>query len=329
MATGCPSSRKRVALSFWPAATSGPLHASKSLSVREFTTIERTGEIAVFRLGLVGVVVVLVGASVFAHDLNKAEELYRHTAYEESLNLLDKKSPDAATNFLVGRNYFMLGDFKKAVEYMGKAASISPENSEYMDWLGRAYGRRAEMSNILSAPGYALKARDAFQDAVRLDAKNSEALSDLFDYYLNAPGFMGGGYEKALDVADKIAAIDPPEGFHVKALLAQHRKEYGDAEEALRKAVAVAPHEIGHMLTLAKFLANQGRTRESDAVFAAAERAHPTAPQIWFARADTLIKHKRNLDEAKNLLQKYVQASITVDDPPKEEAARLLKQVAQ
>jgi len=269
------------------------------------------------------------GVSVFAHDLNKAEELYRHTAYEESLKLLDKKSSDAATNFLVGRDYFMLGDFKPAAEYLGKATSISPENSEYMDWLGRAYGRRAEMANILSAPGLATKARDAFGAAVRLDPKNSDALSDLFDYYLNAPGFMGGGYDKARGVSEKIAAIDPPQGYHAKAQLAQHRKEYGDAEASLRKAVAVAPHEIGHMITLAKFLANQGRTRESDAVFAAAEKANPTAPQLWFARADTLIKNKRNLDEAKNLLQKYVQATITVDDPPKEEAARLLKQVAQ
>ena len=222
----------------------------------------------------------------------------------------------------------MLGDFRKAVDYLARATAISPENSEYMDWLGRAYGRRAEMSSILSAPGLALKARTAFEAAVRLDSKNSEALSDLFDYYLNAPGFMGGGYEKAKEVADKIAAIDPPEGFHVKAQLAQHRKEYG-MPEALRRAVAVAPHEVGHMITLAKFLANQGRTRESDAVFAAAEKANPAAPRLWFARADTLIKTKRNLDEARNLLQKYVQAPITVDDPPKEEAARLLKQVAQ
>jgi tetratricopeptide (TPR) repeat protein len=283
----------------------------------------------VLRAGLVvAVLLSAISGPTFAHDLSAAEDLYRHTSYEESLNLLDKKSSDAATNFLLGRNYFMIGDFKKAVEYLGKASAISPENSEYVDWLGRAYGRRAEMANILSAPGLATKARSAFETAVRLDPKNSDALSDLFDYYLNAPGFMGGGYEKAKDVADKIAAIDPPQGYHVKAQLAQHRKEYGDAEQALRKAVAVAPHEVGHMISLAKFLANEGRTRESDAVFAAAEKAHPAAPEIWFARADTLIKQKRNLEEAKSLLQKYVKAPITVDDPPKDEASRLLKQVA-
>jgi len=284
----------------------------------------------VSRVSLVAALFLSVASGwLSARDITKAEELYRHTAYEDSLSLLDQKNSDPATNFLIGRNYFMLGDFKKATEYFGKATAKSPENSEYMDWLGRAYGRRAEMANLLSAPGLATKARDAFEAAVRLDGKNSEALSDLFDYYLNAPGFMGGGYDKARDIADKIAAVDPPEGYHVKAQLAQHRKEYGDAEQALRKAVAVAPHEVGHMISLAKFLANQGRTRESDAVFAAAEKAHPAAPQVWFARADTLIKNKRNLQEAKSLLQKYVSAPITVDDPPKEEAARLLKQVTQ
>lgn len=283
-----------------------------------------------FRVGLAAALLVLVtGERSSANDLAKAEELYRYTAYEESLALLDKKSNDSATNFLLGRDYFMVGDFKKATEYFQRAVSVSPENSDYMDWLGRAYGRRAELASLLSAPGYAVKARQAFEASVKLDPKNSEALSDIFDYYLNAPGFMGGGFDKAEEVAEKISAVDPPEGYHVKALLAQHRKKYNDAEQALRKAIAVAPHEVGHMITLAKFLANQGRMKESDAVFAEVEKAHPTAPQVWFARADTLIKSKRNLQEAKQLLEKYVQAPITVDDPPKQAAARLLKQVDQ
>jgi Flp pilus assembly protein TadD len=259
--------------------------------------------------------------------LGKAEELYKRTDYEASLALLDQHSFNSPVNFLVGRNYFMMGDFKKASDFFQKAASGNPTNSEYMDWLGRAYGKRAEMANPLSAPVYASKARQAFEKAVELDGKNSEALSDLFDYYLEAPGFMGGGYDKAQAVAERIAAVDPPEGYYVKAQLDKKRKEFGAAEQHFRKAVAVAPHEVGLMITLAKFLADQGRNKESDAVFLEAERIKPNAPELWFARADVLIKQKRNLQEAKELLQKYVKAPITVDDPPKQEAAKLLKQV--
>jgi tetratricopeptide (TPR) repeat protein len=261
-----------------------------------------------------------------ARDLTKAEDLYQHTDYQGSLALLDHSTEDAATNFLIGRDYFMEGELKKASEFLQKATQEEPNDSDYMDWLGRVYGKRAETSSFLSAPGFASKARQAFERSVELDPKNSDALSDLFDYYLDAPGFMGGGYEKAMAVADKIAAIDPPEGFYEKAKLAQKRKEYSAAELHLRQAVAAAPHEVGHLVTLARFLANQGRNQESDQVFQQAEKVNPNAPRVWFARADVLVKQQRDLDEARALLQQYIHASVTPDDPPKEQAVRLLKQ---
>lgn len=272
--------------------------------------------------------VVLLGCAlpIFAENLTRAEDLYQHTNYEGSLALLNKNTQDAATNFLIGRDYLMQGGPKKATEFLQKATQEEPDNSDYMDWLGRAYGKRAETSSFVTAPGFASKAREAFERSVELDPKNSDALSDLFDYYLDAPGFMGGGYEKAMAVADKMAAIDPPEGYHEKAKLAQKRKEYSAEEQHLREAVAAAPNEVGHLLSLARFLATQGRTQESDQVFQQAEKLNPNAPRVWFARADILIKQQRDLDEAKALLQKYMHASVTPDDPPKQQALRLLKQ---
>jgi tetratricopeptide (TPR) repeat protein len=292
--------------------------------------MQKTKASVVFRRFRQAVFVCVLASAVLpvaGQSLTKAQGLYKHTDYAASLALLDKNSDDPATAFLLGQDYFMLGDFKHATVYLQKATAAQPGSSEYMDWLGRAYGRHAEIANPLSAPSLASKARQAFERSVQLDPRNSEALSDLFDYYLNAPGFLGGGYDKALAVADRIVAVDPSEGYFAKAKLAQKRKEYGMAEERLRQAVAAAPHQVGHMIALAKFLANQGRTRESDDIFLAAQKANPNAPQVWFARADVLIQQNRDLPEAKNLLEKYVRTAVTVDDPPKEAALRLLKQV--
>ena len=272
-------------------------------------------------------VAVTMATSSWAEDLTQAENLYKHTDFEASLAVLDKHSSDAATNFLIGRDYFMMGDFKKSVDYFTRATDAPPNSSEYWDWLGRGFGRRAETSNPLLAPGLANKARAAFEKAVELDARNKEALSDLFDYYLEAPGFLGGGYDKAQTVASKTSKVDAAEAYFQQAKLAQKRKEYESAEFHLRQAVEIGPKEIGHLLSLARFLAMQGRVRESDAVFQQAQQIAPNAPQLWFARADVLIKCNRDIPEARNLLQKYMQASITVDDPPKTEASRLLKQV--
>ncbi len=262
-----------------------------------------------------------------AQDLTQAENLYKHTAYEQSLAALNKNTGDAATNFLVARDYFMLGDFKKSVDYLLKVTAEAPGNSEYWDWLGKAYGRRAETSNMLSAPGFATKARVAFEKSVELDGRNRDALSDLFDYYLEAPGFLGGGYDKAMAVAEKTSKFDAAEAYFEQARLAQKRKEYEAAEVHFRKAIEIGPKQIGHLISLARFLASQGRYRESDAVFQKAQEIAPDSPAIWYDHADVLIKDKRNLDEARNLLQKYVSAEVTADDPPKTDALRLLKQV--
>jgi Flp pilus assembly protein TadD len=262
-----------------------------------------------------------------AQDLSRAEDLYQRTNFEGSLSLMNKHATSGPETFLLGRNYFMLGDFKKASEYLQTAVAAEPSNSEYIDWLGRAYGRRAETANPLMAPALASKAREAFETAVQLNSSNTDALSDLFDFYLNAPGFLGGGADKAGAVASRMSAVDPSQAYFEEARLAEKSQHYGRAEQRLRQAVAMAPHEVGRLIALARFLSNQGRTGESDAVFQEAEEVNPNTPKLWYARADVLIKQKRNLGEAKLLLHKYVNASITVNDPPREKAVRLLKEV--
>ena len=293
-----------------------------------FLSVSRQEQLRFMRRGFFAIslaVISALGVSA-ASDLRKAEELYNHTQYEQSLALLDKHAEDAETNFLLGRNYFMTGDFKRASDNFAKATAAEPAKSEYMDWLGRAYGKRAEISNPLMAPAWASKARQAFEKSVALDPSNREALDDLFDFYLQAPGFLGGGYDKASDIAEKLKAIDPGQGYYDSSKLDQKRKEFGRAEQHLRQAVAAAPRSLGQLLNLAKFLANQGRISESDAVFAKAQKLSPDNPRIWFAQADVLVKQKRNLDEARALLNKYVHSAITADDPPREDAFRLLKE---
>ena len=115
----------------------------------------------------------------------KAEELYSKTEYKASLELLDKDSRDAGVENLIGRNYFMMGDFKKAVDFFCSAATIDPSNSDYALWLGRAWGRRAETSNSFTGCRVMHRRRGAgLKKQSGRNSRNQEALSDLFDYYL-------------------------------------------------------------------------------------------------------------------------------------------------
>lgn len=271
---------------------------------------------------------VVVSCLAAQDRLKQAEELYQRTDYKKSIELLSAEhSPNAAASFQIGQDYFMLGEYKKAGEAFQKALALDPKKSDYALWLGRAWGRRAETSSPITAPIYALKARQCFEQAVALDPKNDEALNDLFDFYLEAPGFLGGGYSKAETLARSIAERDEAEGHFAQAQLADKRRQFDTAEDQLRWAMELAPHQVGRVLDLAKYLAKHDRYRESEAAFDKAEHIEPHNPKVYFVRAHTYVEEKRNLDQARSLLIKYLQSDLTPDDPPREQAEKLLRQV--
>jgi tetratricopeptide (TPR) repeat protein len=266
-------------------------------------------------------------AYAWCGNSGQAEALYQHTDYQASLRILTAEpAPDASTYALMGKNYFMLGDYRRAVQLFEKVLSLNPQSSEYELWLGRAYGKRAETGGWLQAPPNASKARQHFEKAAALDGHNAEALNDLFDYYLNAPGFLGGGLEKAEAAARQIAARRPAEYHFELAQIAERRKQYAEAEHHLRRAIELAPGQVGRVLDLARYLARRGRVAESDAVFEEASRLSPDNPRVVFARAKTYIDQRRNLEQAQELLRQYLESSLTPDDPPKSAAEKLLRQ---
>ena len=257
-----------------------------------------------------------------------AQELYQRTDYAASLQeALAIDGKDAAVLLLIGKDYFGLADYKKANEFLEKALTLEPNSPEISLWLGRAYGRRAETSNPFSAPGLASKARQMFEKAVALDPSNREAVGDLFDYYLGAPGFLGGGASKAEALAARVAQKDPAEGHYYQAQLDEHRQNYDSAEQHLRAALDLAPRQVGRFVDLAKYLAKRGKSSASDALFDQAQRIAPENPRVLFERAAAYVNGGRNRNEARKLLQRYLREKITPDDPPKSEAEALLRKI--
>ncbi|HXB67945.1 MAG TPA: tetratricopeptide repeat protein [Candidatus Acidoferrales bacterium] len=274
----------------------------------------------------------LVGAAVAAGasdpQLDKAHNLYQLTEFDQSLKVLHEiVTKDAAVYELMGQNYYGRADYKKATEALEKALALDPGSSEINLWLGRAYGRRAETSNPLSAPGHAGRARQYFEKSARLNPNNLDAQSDLFEYYLEAPGFLGGGLDKAAATAAEMARINPAEGYSAQAKLDEKRKEYGRAEEHLRRAIEVAPQQVGRFLDMARLLTKQGRYSEADQNLAKAEQIAPDSPKVIFGRAEIYIKSKRNLNVARDLLRRYLSLELTPEDPPRSQAEKLLDQV--
>jgi cytochrome c-type biogenesis protein CcmH/NrfG len=226
-------------------------------------------------------------------------------------------------NFLC-RAYFMVGEWDPGIGACEKAVSLDPGNDDYHSWLGRIYGEKADHSNFITAARMAGKVRDQFEAAVRLNPKSVDARADLADFYLEAPGFVGGGKDKAEAQAQEIATVDPAQAHRVKARIAEVRKDYATAENEYRIAVQVSGGKAGTWLNLARLYRRTGRLDEMEDAIRHATAPEMNRPDLLMGAAELLISTERNLPEASNLLRRYVSSGGTVEDAPVFKAHYLL-----
>ena len=76
---------------------------------------------------------------------------------------------------------------------------------------------------FFKAASLAGKVREEF-DAVRLDPNNVDARSDLGEFYLEAPGIVGGGRDKAEAQAKALAPLDAAKAHYLNGRLAEKRR---------------------------------------------------------------------------------------------------------
>lgn len=235
--------------------------------------------------------------------------------------------PPAPSCFEAGVAAFVEEDYKASGEAFEKAVDAEPGNADYHLWLGRAWGRKAERSTgfaRLGALSLANRVREEFLQAIELDSLNLPALQSLFDYYINAPGIVGGGVDKAEAMIERISGVDQGAGLRARADVYEKNADLPAAETALREAIRIDPEDLGHKLSLASFLSRQGRYEEADRLFAAA----PDTPEVWYSRAKAWIRADRNDAEARRLLERYLKTPLHAPDAePYSNARKLLNEL--
>src|SRR6266852_2417568 len=166
---------------------------------------------------------------------------------------------DAQAYNLLCRAYFSMGDWDRGIRACEKAVAIDPNNSRYHLWLGRIYGEKADGSNFFSAASLAGKVRDEFETAVRLDPNNVDARSDLCEFYLEAPGIVGGGRDKAETQAQALATPDPAKPHYLYGRIAEKKKDPAADEKEYRAAIQSSHGSALTWFNLALFFRHQQR----------------------------------------------------------------------
>jgi tetratricopeptide (TPR) repeat protein len=212
-----------------------------------------------------------------------------------------------------------LEQWDAAVAACEQAVQLDGQNSNYHLWLGRALGRKAAQASFLNAYGLAKRARAEFEEAVRLNPRNVEALSDVGNFYQQAPGVVGGGIDKAQAIAEQLDKIDAARGHQLRALIAEAQKDYPAAERRHRLAIAAAAHPAEQWINLAMFYERRKQYPEMeaairDAMEAAGRDQH--AAVAFYDGAGILIETRRNQDLAVHLLEQYLSSANHTEEGP-------------
>ena len=160
---------------------------------------------------------------------------------------------DPLANYLLSQIRNAFGDHSTPLALAEKAEAADPHTAKYHRQHAEVLGVMAQHANVLQQLILARRFHKEINTAIQLDARDTQALGDLLEFYLLAPEIAGGDPEKAEETAKRIGQIDPAEGYLAEARIAEFQKKPAAIEAALKQAAAVQPPSYRARIALARF----------------------------------------------------------------------------
>jgi len=258
-------------------------------------------------------------------SLEAGRHAYEASDYAKAIQVLQaaaaKDPQNADVQLLLAKSYLELQQHDPAIKSAERAVAIDAQNSIYHEWLGRAYGEKADHASWFSAISLAKKTRKEFETAVQLDARNFSARQALIEFDCSAPGIVGGGEDKALPQIKQLAEIDAAEGHYAAGNCRRQKKDFAAADEEFTKALDSNSKSAELIYDIGDYAVKRSQTGRLLAVADAGERVAPDDPRGKFYRGVALVLKKEDLKEAERLLKEYSERAPTRSGYPRPAAA--------
>src|SRR5271155_2017848 len=278
---------------------------------------------------------VLLSLILFLPIVNAAEKpeaLLAAGRVDQAMQILEQQlstAPTAEAYNLLCRAHFELDNWDAGIPSCEKAVALAPDNGLYHLWLGRIYGEKADRVSFLTAAGLAGKVRSEFERAVVFSSNSWEARSDLAEFYLEAPGIVGGGKDKARTQAELIAPLNPGIAHWVRARIAEKNKDNAAAEQEYRAAITASQGGARAWLNLAGFYRRPSRFDEMEQALRTMESRPLDHPAAFVDGASMLLRTGRDYPLAIQLLRSYLASSNMVEEAPAFKAHYLLGELLE
>jgi tetratricopeptide (TPR) repeat protein len=238
---------------------------------------------------------------------------------DQALELLQPATAgnnDAEAQQLLCRLTLQLERWNEAVAACEKAVALDDNNSYNHLWYGRALGEKAERVSFIKAYGLAKRVRNEFETAVALDPHNAEALSDLGEFYTEAPAIVGGGKDKAAMIASKLDDVDRARAAELRGRIAESDKDTAAAEQHFRQAIAASSRPANYWMVLASFYRKQNDLDHMQEAIHAGLVANGAHGEPLVDAAHLLTRTGQDPQTAIRLLREYLASPEKSEDEP-------------
>ena len=245
--------------------------------------------------------------------LDEARRAFETSDYQKAIQVLQaaalKEPANGDIQLLLAKSYLELQEHDAAIRSAEKAVALDPQSSVYHEWLGRAYGEKADHAGWFSAISLAKKTRKEFQTAVDLDGRNFSARQALVEFDCSAPGMVGGGEDKAQPHIKELMDLDAAEGHYAAGNCRRQKKDFAVADEEFTKALESRPKSPELIFDIGDYAAKHGQAERLIVVAEAGEQAAPHDPRTKFYRAAAFVLQNEKPEEAENLLREYAKTA--------------------
>ncbi|MBS0658817.1 MAG: tetratricopeptide repeat protein [Verrucomicrobia bacterium] len=231
------------------------------------------------------------------------------------LTALSLPAQDANALFARGREQMRQRDFVGAAQTFEKAVAAAPSEARLHQWYGRALGLSLQGAGVFKAMAAVGRVRTSFEKAVQLEPENADAREDLANFYLSAPGIVGGGRDKARAQIEELRRRDGYKAALLDGELAANDKRWDEARAAWRRAAAIAPTRAEPFVRISRVEQQQQRWDEA---FAAAERAvklEPRGPSALYVLGRAAASSGQRLDRGEAALRTFLTVRSDFDEP--------------
>jgi len=281
-----------------------------------------------------GLVLFAAGAAAFASPrTDEGVRLFEARRFPEARAALEaavqEDSRDTRALYYLGRTLMAQNEPEKAAAALEKSVALDPASAEKHLWLGRAWGSQAQSANFLKQASLAPKIRREFEKAVELDPGSADARFSLIEYYINAPGIMGGSLDKAREEAAAIARLDPLRGYRARARILEYEKNWDAAGAEYDRAARQFPDKLEPAVWGSNLWAGQKNWSRAFAPIEAFLSRNPASLSATYQIGRLAALSGENLDRGAEALTRYLASDPRPEDPPLAAAQWRLGQILE